>query len=48
MDQVEMELTDCVIRIADYMEQRGLHLNRGYNRVREKSKTRPHRHGRNW
>jgi NTP pyrophosphatase (non-canonical NTP hydrolase) len=47
-DAVEMELVDCVFRIADYCERRGLQLNRGLNRVRAKNKERPVLHGRKW
>lgn len=34
MERVEQELADCVIRIADFCERRGLHLNHGVNQVR--------------
>jgi NTP pyrophosphatase (non-canonical NTP hydrolase) len=48
MKEVEEELADCVIRIADYCEARGLSLAQGVNSVREKNRHRPVLHGRDW
>jgi NTP pyrophosphatase (non-canonical NTP hydrolase) len=48
MEEVEIELADCVIRILDYCEARNLRLSRGFNKVRAKMRSRPHLHGRQW
>jgi NTP pyrophosphatase (non-canonical NTP hydrolase) len=48
MEHVEEELMDCVWRIADYMQRRGLSMSRGNNRVRAKNEGRPYLNARNW
>lgn len=46
MEHVEEELCDCIIRIADYAEGRGLRLSSGIIRVLRKNENRPPLHGR--
>ena len=48
MAHVEEELMDCVWRIADYMQRRGLSMSRGNNTVREKNRARAHLNSRKW
>jgi NTP pyrophosphatase (non-canonical NTP hydrolase) len=48
MEGAANELMDCVIRICDYCEQRGLRLNQALNRIRAHREGRPPLHGRQW